>query len=57
MMRYRVFHEEQLAAALAAREAERMKEGATEQQAKDETSIVVQFLISGAARRCLGGDR
>ena len=55
MMRYWVFHEEALAAALAAREAERMKEGATEQQAKDETIIVAQFLTSEAAKRLLGG--
>lgn len=50
-MRYWVFHEEMLAGALADREAERVKEGATEQQAKDETQIVAQFLTSEAARR------
>lgn len=49
-----VFHQEQLAAALAAREAERQKEGATEQQAKDETLIIVQFLASEAAARLRG---
>jgi hypothetical protein len=54
-MRYWVFHESQLSAALAAREAERMKEGATEQQAKDETLIVAQFLTSEAARPLFGG--
>lgn len=48
------FHQEQLVAALAAREAERMKEGVTEQQAKDETQIVVQFLASAAARQLRG---
>lgn len=54
-MAWWVFHQEQLAAALAAREAERQKEGATEQQAKDETTIVVQFLASETAL-CLRGD-
>lgn len=49
-----VFHQEQLAAALAAREAERVKEGATEQQAKDETQIVAGFLASEAAKRLRG---
>ncbi len=54
-MRYWVFHEEHLAAALAAREAERIKEGATEEQAKDETLIVAQFLTSESAKNLLGG--
>lgn len=49
-----VFHQEQLAVALAAREAERVKEGATEQQAKDETLIIVQFLASESATRMRG---
>jgi hypothetical protein len=49
-----VFHQEQLAAALAAREAERQKEGVTEQQAKDETQIIAQFLASEAARPLRG---
>jgi hypothetical protein len=53
-MRYWVFHEEMLAAALAAREAERAKEGATEQQAKDETLVILQFLSSEAALRLRG---
>lgn len=48
------FHQEQLAAALAAREAERMKQGATEQQAKDETQIVAEFLASSPAMRLRG---
>lgn len=48
------FHQEQLAAALAAREAERVKQGATEQQAKDETQIVAEFLASWAARPLRG---
>ena len=49
-----VFHQEQLAAALAAREAERAKEGTTEQQAKDETQIVIAFLASEPAKRLRG---
>lgn len=49
-----VFHQEQLAAALVAREAERMKEGATEQQAREETQIVAAFLASESARRMRG---
>lgn len=49
-----VFHQEQLAAALAAREAERTKEGATEQQAKDETQVIAQFLASESAARLRG---
>ena len=57
-MRYWVFHEEMLAKALAAREAERTQQGASEQQAKDETLIVVQFLASPAAvaAKMIGGD-
>lgn len=53
--RYWVFEESRLAAALAAREAERQKEGATEQQAKDETLMIVQFLASEAAAQLRGG--
>lgn len=53
--RYWVFEDSRLAAALAAREAERMKEGATELQAKDETVTIVQFLASEAAARLRGG--
>lgn len=49
------FHQEQLAARLAAHEAERVKQGATEQQAKDETQIIASFLASDAAR-LLRGD-
>ena len=55
-MRYWVFHEEQLAVALVAREAERQGQGATEQQAKDETQIVVEFLASASARDITGED-
>lgn len=54
-MRYWVFHDQQLSAALAAREGERQKQGATEQQAKDETAIVVEFLASDAAKNLRGG--
>jgi hypothetical protein len=48
-MRYWVFHEQTLAAALAAHELDRQKEGASEQQAKDETQIIVAFLAKAAA--------
>lgn len=48
------FHQEQLAARLAAREAERVRDGATEQQAKDETQIIAEFLASEAARPLRG---
>lgn len=44
-MRYWVFHEDQLDQMLAAREAERMKDGATEQQVKDETVTIKEFLV------------
>lgn len=53
-VRYWVFHEQQLAAALATREAERQKEGASEQQAKDETMIVLQFLASDPGAKLRG---
>lgn len=53
-MAWWVFHQEQLAVALAAREAERMNEGATEQQARDETQIVAEFLGSESAVRLRG---
>lgn len=43
-MRIFVISDAVLAQALAAREAERQREGATEQQAKDETQIVAEFL-------------
>jgi hypothetical protein len=55
-MRYWVFHEEMLAIALAARKAERMQQGVSEQQAKDETLVVVEFLASPAAAKMIGGD-
>jgi hypothetical protein len=43
-----VFHEEKLDSALAAREARRVKEGATEQQARDETFTIRAFLAESA---------
>lgn len=43
-MRIYVISDQALAGALAAREAERQREGATEQQAKDETQVVLEFL-------------
>ncbi len=54
-MKYWVFHEEMLAVALSAREAEREQQGATEQQAKDETQTIVQFLASEGALGLRGG--
>lgn len=58
-MRYWVFHEQMLAAALAAYEARRQGEGATEQQAKDETVAIVTFLASAEVRErgMVGADR
>lgn len=52
------FHEENLAAALAAYEARRTHEGATEQQAKDDTSVIAQFLASPEAKahKLVGGE-
>ena len=43
-MKIFVFSEATLSQALAAREAERQREGATDQQAKDETQVVLEFL-------------
>lgn len=57
MIRWWVFHEEQLAVALAAFEARRMQEGASEQQAKDDVATVLGFLGGPEARdhHLLGG--
>lgn len=55
-MKWWTFHEEMLARALAAREAERQGQGATEQQAKDDTQTVVAFLASESAQYLLGGQ-
>jgi hypothetical protein len=49
-MRYWVFHEQMLAAALAAWEARRVREGATPEQAADDVQTVLQFLVSPEAR-------
>ena len=56
-MAYWVFNDETLAAALALHETARMNQGATEQQAKDETLIIAQFLGSPAAvaAKMIGG--
>lgn len=48
-MRAWAFHDAQLAQALAAWEARRQAEGASEQQAKDDTQTIVQFLASPEA--------
>lgn len=52
------FHDENLSAALAAWEARRMGEGASEQQAKDDTSVIAQFLASSEAKahKLIGGE-
>jgi len=49
-MRFWVFSADMLMSALAAREAMRQGEGATEQQAKDETQAIVAFLTGDEAR-------
>ena len=58
-MRYWVFHEEQLSAALAMFEAERTTAGASEQQARDDTVTIATFLNSKSAfaARLIGGGR
>lgn len=58
-MRYWVFHDEMLANAIAAYEARRQAEGATEQQAKDETMTILTFLASPEVRErnMIGADR
>jgi hypothetical protein len=48
---YWVFNNEMLEAALAAFEARRQGEGASEQQARDETAIIKMFLTSAEAER------
>ena len=53
-MPYWVFHEEMLDKMLAAREAERQRQGATEQQTKDETVLIKTFLLESIMLR---GDR
>ncbi len=48
MMRYWVFQEAMLDEELAAREAERQRDGASEQQARDETVTIKEFLVRAA---------
>ncbi len=50
-----VFHEGQLDEALALREADTVNHGATEQQARDDTFTIKQFLVSEHARKLIGG--
>ena len=54
---YWVFHDAQLDQALAAFEARRQGEGASEEQTKDETAVIKLFLISAEADRAklIGG--
>lgn len=56
-MTYWVFHDVQLDQALAAFEARRQGDGATEQQAKDESAVIKLFLFSAEAGRAklIGG--
>lgn len=49
-MRYWVFHEQMLAAALSTWEARRIREGATPEQAADDVQTIIQFLASPEAR-------
>ena len=56
-MKYWVFHEGSLSSALAAHEAKRQRDGATEQQAKDETQVILDFLTGDIVeRRKMRGD-
>ena len=55
-MRYWIFHDEMLAAALTHFEARRMGKGASEQQAKDDTQVIAQFLASPEAKKLIGGE-
>lgn len=52
-MKWWAFHEEMLDSELALREARRQQEGASEQQAKDETVTIKAFLAGSA--KLLGG--
>jgi hypothetical protein len=54
-MMWWAFHEEQLDSELAKREAEQQKAGASEQQAKDETSLIKRFLASSS--KLIGGRK
>ncbi len=49
-MTFWLFTKEMLGNALTAHEAERQAEGATEQQAKDETMVILAFISGNAAR-------
>jgi hypothetical protein len=48
---YWVFNASQLDQALAGFEARRQREGASEQQVRDETTVIKTFLISPEAER------
>ena len=52
-MKWWAFHEEMLDSELALREAKRLQDGATEQQARDETVTIKEFLAS--SEKLLGG--
>lgn len=52
---YWVFTDTQLANALALYEDRRKREGATDQQAKDESASISQFLTAPEAAKLVGG--
>lgn len=55
-MMYWVFHAEMLDKALAEFVARRMREGASELQAKDEAALVKLFLVADESKALLGGQ-
>lgn len=55
-MRYWVFNEGMLDDVLAEREARRQQEGATEQQARDETVFIKTFLFEAGRLQGLAWD-
>lgn len=55
-MRYWVFNEAMLDDVLAVREAARQQEGASEQQAKDETVLIKTFLFGAGQLQGLAWD-
>lgn len=54
MMAWWVFGADKLDIALAEHVARRMREGITEQQAKDEAAVIKLFLVSAEARQLRG---
>lgn len=54
-MNWWVFHAQQLDTALAAREAKRQQEGATQAEAKAESALIYAFLVANLDT--MGGKR